>query len=190
MTNNTLNNVLTIAIAITVISATYLFIAPGLTLAGDLDIDTTDTIVEPTPRFAPAREQTEIESLVNDVMCKNPANKGTYSHNPDKVSDVHVCINMAVDQAIWITENYEYDVGIVLLHRKTAGDNHAQTWVIVDDVQYVIDSTSNYYWTVDRHVDYWGTTYKIQYTTIKKGQEIEKENNEWLNNKNEPQINV
>jgi hypothetical protein len=175
-------------IAIAVISATYIFVVPGFVTSETISTSIIEsTTVEPTPKFSPVREPTEIESLINDIMLHNAGNKGAYSHNPDKTNDVHVCMNMAVDQAIWISENYEYNVGIVLLHRRTLGDNHVQTSVVVNGTQYVIDSTSHYYWTADEHVSQWSGIYGIQYTTVEKGIELEKENNEMLNNKNESQ---
>ena len=149
---------------------------------------TVDTIPEspeyqpPEREFSPPREPTEIENLINAITLNNPANKSRYLSNPDLPNEVHVCMNMAVDQAIWVRDNYDYDVGIVMLWNKHLGDNHAQTWVNVTGTMYVIDSTSSYYWNVENHARHW-SDYKIQFTSIEKGLEHEKENNEILNNK-------
>ena len=181
-----LTDILTLAIVITMVGATLIYVAPGFIPEPEVTSDTVSGYQEPTG-FSPVREHTEIEILINDIILHNPARKAQYARNPDSVDDVHVCANMAVDQAGWIIENYDYNVGIVILHNKHLGDNHMQTWVDVNETRYVIDSTSNYYWNVEKHESQWGHKYKIQYTTLKKGQEIEKENNEWLNNKNESQ---
>ena len=129
------------------------------------------------------RDPTEIEALINDITLNNPAEKARYNIHPDDPADVNVCMNMAVAQTVWISDNYHYDTGIVMLWNKYLGDNHAQTWVDINGTRYIIDSTSNYYWDAEDHDRYCGDRYKIQFTSIKKGLELEKENNERLNNK-------
>jgi hypothetical protein len=184
-----LTDILTLAVVIIVIGTTLAFVAPNFMSDPEIITDTTPTGEYQKPiavEFSPVREPTEIESLINDLILHNPARKAQYAHHPDKVDEVHVCANMAVDQAEWIIGNYDYDVGIVMLWNKYLGDNHVQTWVDVNDTRYVIDSTSNYYWNVEKHESQWGSKYKIQYTTVKKGLELEKANNEMLNNKDEP----
>lgn len=178
--NKILINVLTLAIFITVIGAIYIAIVPGFTEKEVIENYEQD--IE-TVEFSVPREPTEIESLINNLILNNPANKGQYKIHPDKIDEVHVCMNMAVEQTEWISENYGYETGIVMLWNKYLGDNHAQTWVDINETRYVIDSTSNYYWTVDKHAVHWGDRYKTQFTNVKKGLELEKENNEWLNNK-------
>lgn len=183
-----LTDLLTLAIAIVVIGVILVFVVPGLIPESEHEImtDTTLTNEYQDPiviEFSSPREPTEIESLIADLILHNPARKAQYAHHPDKVDEVHVCANMAVEQAEWIIGNYDYDVGIVMLWNKYIGDSHVQTWVDVNDTRYVIDSTSNYYWNVEKHESQWGSKYKIQYTTVKKGLELEKANNEMLNNK-------
>ena len=184
-----LSDILTLVVVIVVVAATLIFVTPNFTSEPITDVTPTGEYREPTTeKFHPVREPTEIESLINDLMLHNPADKTRYAHHPDAVDEVHVCVNMAIEQAEWIIENYDYDVGIVILHNRYAGDNHAQTWVDVNGTRYVIDSTSNYYWTEEGHVSQWKAQYGIQYTNLEKGRELEKANNEMLNNKNEPQL--
>ena len=184
--DNILTDILMLVVILGIIGAICVFVVPGLISESELEIvpDVTTPTGEPiTVKFTPVREPTEIESLINDLMLYNPARKAQYAHNPDNVDDVHVCVNMAVEQAEWIIENHDYEVGIVILWNKYLGDNHAQTWDDVNETRYVIDSTSNYYWTEAKHANHWDDKYKIQYTTIEKGLELEKASNEMLNNK-------
>ena len=159
----------------------------GATMSGCISEDITpiENTEETTIiiKYSAPREPTEIESLINDLMLYTPAGKTRYNHNPNKTEDVHISINKAIDQAEWIIGNYNYETGIVMMWNKYIGDDHAQTWVDVNGTRYVIDSTSNYYWTVEKHADHWSSKYKIQYTTVQKGLQFEKESNENLNNK-------
>ena len=193
MNEERLANILTVVILITVVGAVFIYMAPGINdgikeiiikhTPGNDEPEIIDIEFRPPKTSYTPRERNEIENLMNDIMLENPARKAQYARSPNKIEDVHVSLNMAIDQAEWIRENYDYNVGIVMLWRGYLGTNLAQTWVDVNGTRYVIDSTSNYYWTVDEHESQWHHDYKIQYTTIKKGLEHEKENNEYLNQK-------
>ena len=182
-----LTDLITLTIILAIIGIVCIFVIPILpefTKNSDNTVMDTSVIQEPViVEFTPVREPTEIESLINDIMLYSPAGKTRYAHNPDSVKDVHISINKAIDQAEWIIGNYNYETGIVMMWNKYIGDDHAQTWVDVNGTRYVIDSTSNYYWTVEKHADHWSSKYKIQYTTVQKGLQFEKESNENLNNK-------
>lgn len=119
-----------------------------------------------------------IDNILNDIINNDVANKDHYSHNGG-AKDVHVCGNMACEQAEWIEANYEYDVGITLLWSKFGNVGHAQTWVIIDDERYILESVHNEYWNESVHKDKFGDEYKICFNTIKKGKEHTKSSSEY-----------
>lgn len=189
-----LTDLLTLATILIVIGAICVYIVPGITELGNNIIPTRHTPIRESSdtsvmndsliiEFPDTPKPTEIESLISELTWANPADKAQYAYHPDKADEVHVCANMAVEQAEWILENYDYDVGIVMLHNRYLGDNHMQTWVDVNGTRYVIDSTSNYYWDEEGHVSQWKARYGIQYTNLEKGLEHVKENNEMINDK-------
>ena len=128
----------------------------------------------PTPTFTPIPTPTlaKIDLLFNDIIENNIANKNHYSIVGGS-KDVHICGNMACEQAEWIrdNDNYEYGVGVVALWNKCIGDNHAQTWVVIDNERYIIESISNRYWTEADHRAEFKNRYKITFVSISKGRE-------------------
>lgn len=192
MNEKLLTNIFTLLIVITIVSAMYVYGAPELgedkiTIANIPYYDDRDAGDDPiilNLTLKPSGGRTDsITELMESIKKEDIADKGSYTYSPDSVDDVHVCMNMAVDQAVWINETYGYETGIVMLRYKYIGDYHARTWVIINGTMYIIESTSHQYWQVDNHESVWGDDYKIEFVSVKKGLEFEKENNEWLNNK-------
>jgi hypothetical protein len=130
-------------------------------------------ISTPTPELDP------IDILFNRIVENTIANKSHYSKIGGS-EDVHVCGNMACEQAEWIKDNYGYDVGIVILWSKCGDVGHEQTWVVIDNERYVIESTSNKYWTEPEHKDQFGELYKICFVSIQKGREHVKATAEYI----------
>jgi hypothetical protein len=177
-------------LVIVLIGATYLFIEPGFTkenmTIAEIPVYHTeddepvvfDIMFEPFDRCPDS-----VTELMKNIKKEDVASKESYIYSPDGVDNVHVCINMAVDQAMWINETYDYTTGVVMLRYKYLGDDHAQTWVTIDGTIYIIESISNKWWTVVDHENAWSDDHKIEFVSLKKGLEFEKENNEWVNNK-------
>jgi len=188
-----LTNVLT-AVIILVVIATIVFTVVSPDIRTVYNIISSDSVINESEYSTHSIEIvsvtqedgiSEIELLVQEIEQKNVGDKSNYVMYPDKTEDAHVCINMAIEQAEWIVNNRNYDVEIALLYNKHIGDNHVQTAVTIDGLTYVIDSVSDRYWDIDAHSDNFGENYKICLVSIKKGKELEKENNERINNKDE-----
>lgn len=127
----------------------------------------------PTPKFEP------VEILLNDIIENNVTNKSHYTMIGGS-KDVHVCGNMACEQAEWIADNYGYETGIVILWAKHQGESHAQTWVMIDDDQYIFESTFDTYWSESDHRNRFGGSNKICFVSIKKGREHVKATAEYI----------
>ena len=126
----------------------------------------------------PTPELKSIDILMQDIIDNNIGNKQHYSME-GSAKDVHVCGNMAVEQCMHIQSNYKYETGITLLWCKYNGDSHAQTWVIIDTERYVIESTSDCYWSEEDHKNEFGSDYKICFVTLSKGKEHVKSASEY-----------
>jgi len=126
----------------------------------------------PTPKFEP------VEILLNDVIKNNVANKSHYTM-VGGAKDVHVCGNMACEQAEWIKDNYGYETGVVILWAKHQEIGHGQTWVVIDDERYVFESTNDAFWTEYNHNEQFSESYKICFVSTKKGREYTKESAEF-----------
>ena len=122
----------------------------------------------PTPR--PTDRLMPVDILLNDLIANDVADKDNYT-KAGGAKDVHICGNMAVEQANWIEDEYGYEVGVVLMWYKFLGDGHASTWVIIDDERYIIESTSHTWWTEAEHKAMFGELYKIRFVPTKKGAE-------------------
>lgn len=161
MNEKLLTNTLTLLIVITIVSATYVYGAPELgedkimianiPYYDDHDIGADPIILNLTFKPPDGRPDSitklmeSITKLMESIKKEGTADRGSYTYSPDSVDDVHVCMNMAVDQAAWINETYGYETGIVILRYKYIGDYHARTWVIINGTMCIIESTSHQY---------------------------------------------
>lgn len=176
-------NKMLIICSIIIISCIYSMIQ----VSNDQQIEPTDEyiFVEQTSRIPVATPTPEatiilipIELLLNDIIINDPANKDFYSLDGGSI-DVHVCGKMACEQCEYIKTNYEYKTGITLLWHKYGGISHAQTWVIIDDNRYILESTYDYYWIEKDHYNKFNNEYKIKFVTLSKGKEMVKESDEY-----------
>jgi hypothetical protein len=111
-----------------------------------------------------------IDILLHNIVENNVANKSYYSMLGGS-KDVHICGNMACEQSEWIADNYGYETGVVILWGKHQEVGHGQTWVVIDNERYVIESTNNKYWSESDHKDQFGKLFKICFVSIQKGRE-------------------
>ena len=122
---------------------------------------------------------TPIEFLINDIIQNDPANKGYYNLIGNR-SEMHTSGNMACEQAQYIIDNYNYSSGIVVLAETQGNSGFAQTWVIINNTTYIIDSRTNQYWIEEDHNVEFDSTYKINHIPLKKGIELIKSSNDYF----------
>jgi hypothetical protein len=131
------------------------------------------TVLDPEPETKP------VDILLADIIKNDVANKSYYNKIGGS-KDVHICGNMACEQAEWIADNYGYETGVVLLWNSGQDASHAQTWVMIDDDRYIFESTTyNAYWNESDHKDQFGGSNQIRFVPLKKGREHAKAASEW-----------
>jgi hypothetical protein len=133
-------------------------------------INETMSPTAPTATPEPKPETKPVDILLADIIKNDVASKSYYTKIGGS-KDVHICGNMACEQAEWIAHNYGYETGAVLLWSDEQDESHMQTWVMINDERYIFESTNNMYWGEPDHKDRFGGSNCIRFVPIKKGRE-------------------
>lgn len=149
------------------------------------DIEIVETVT-PLPIKIPIRmnctiaiEKQPIELLMEEIVTNDVCNKSAYAIDTERGSDVYCCIHLACEQAEYL-KSKGYDAGVIIIWNKHAGMSHAQTWMIIDNERYILESVYDRFWTEEDHRDEFSNRYKICFMSIQKGREWAKVSSEVL----------
>lgn len=150
----------------------------GASVTSPLPTPSLTPVFTPTPVVGPTGDMPLIQAVVDDLIDSKVCDKSAYAIYTDRGTDVYVCIHMAIQQAEYLNSK-GYDAGVVIIYNKYDGNDHAQTWVIIDSKRYILESIDNRYWTEEDHSIKFSHDYKIQFISIQKGKEYAKQATEW-----------
>lgn len=142
------------------------------------EINENTIAIAPTATPDSLQKLKPVDMLFADIIRNGVASKSYYTKIGGS-KDVHICGNMACEQAEWIADNYGYETGVVLLWNNGQDESHAQTWVMIDDERYIFESTNNMYWGESDHKKHFGGSNQIRFVPTKKGREHAKASAEY-----------
>lgn len=111
-----------------------------------------------------------VDQMINASggVCDQP-----YEIYTARGSDVHVCIHYACDMAERL-ESINCCAGVTVLWRKYDDASHAQTWVILDGVRYIIEPQTGEWWVESAHGAKYDERFKVCFLSVSKGREYAK----------------